>query len=433
MAIFHHQMKQSIIWRGLHFVSLLLLNIFLSRFLKADGMGAIFFLVNLFSLWVLIGSFNMDGSFTYFSASKKVHHNQLAVLGGIWAIIISIICFFLFTIYFNHFNKDLATNGINLSQCGFYYLLGIILGNYFTALFYSLGNFRLPNIILVLSNLLLVVLIYFGKQTNATTQNIVNDYFLFSLLQGIALVVTFFIKYKGYINIRLPNFLHLKQIFKYSAIVLSGNFIFFFVYRIDYWFVKNWCHLQGDLGNYIQASKLAQMLLILPQILASSIFPAIASGEQSDLVVRNIAKLFKLFIVLYVVVITSCLLFGKWLFPTVFGSSFTTMYYPMLILLPGIFCLSISALLSAYFSGKKQNKYNVYAALFALFIMISLSFMLKKNYTIETAALISSIAYFVEATYCFIIFSKQEKISLKDFFTFKATDFSLQKIFTLPK
>ena len=434
MAIFHQQLKQSVLWRGLYFVSLFLLNIFLSRFLKADGIGFIYYLANLFSLFVLIGSFNMDGSFTYFSASKKIHHNQLASVAIIWTIIIGVLSFLLLPQYFNHFDNKVLATGVNSSMIGFYYLVGILLMNYCTALFYSLGNFFLPNLILGISNILFIGLIFFGWQTNASASAIINDYFLLIFLQGLALAIAFFLKNQSIQSISLLNRSQLKQLLKYSAIGLTGNFIFFFVYRIDYWFVKEWCHQTGDLGNYIQASKLSQMLLILPQILASSIFPQMASGEQKELVISSIGSLFRLFLILYLILFIAVFLFGKWAFPNVFGNSFTTMYYPVLILLPGIFCLSFSALLSAYFSGKKQNKYNIYAAIFALIVMIFSSLLLKEKYNIKIAALISTIAYCCEALYCFIIFSKQEKINLKHFFAFSIEDFNwIKKIFTTTK
>jgi O-antigen/teichoic acid export membrane protein len=173
------------------------------------------------------------------------------------------------------------------------------------------------------------------------------------------------------------------------------------------------------------------MLLVLPQILASSIFPQIASGEQNEQVVSIISRLFRLFLLIYLLLIVFVFLFGFRLFLIIFGSSFTTMNIPVLILLPGIFCLSFSALLSAYFSGKKANKHNVYAAIFALFVMIGLSFLFKENYNIQKAAFISTIAYFCESLYCVVIFSKMENISFKNLLHFQPDDFKwIKKYFS---
>ncbi len=426
MAIFQQQMKQSIIWRGLHFVSLLLLNVLLSRFLKAEGIGVIFYLTNLFSLWILLGSLNMDGSFTYFSASKKIHHNQLAIVGTIWTLCIVAIIYLLLPIYFNYFDKDISNQYQHLAFNAICYLIGVFLINYFTALFYSLGNFKVPNTILVIGNFIMSVLIIFATNTNVISQNIIDYYFLMIALQGIIITFVFFVTYKATLSISLPTKKQIKELFHYSAIGLFGNFLFFFVYRIDYWFVKNWCYTSGDLGNYLQASKLAQMLLILPQIIASTIFPSVAQGNQNVLVIKNMGKIFRLFILLFFFIFIVIFLTGSYILPATFGSSFSPMLVPLLILLPGIFCLSISALLSAYFSGIKKNKYNVFAAAFALIVMVLLSVALREVYSIKKAAFISTVSYFTEALYCIYIFVKLEKLNPISFLKFTKTDFTFK-------
>ena len=60
---------------------------------------------------------------------------------------------------------------------------------------------------------------------------------------------------------------------------LAANVVFFLVYKVDYMFV-NYSPVctAADLGNYIQVSKLGQMMLIIPQIIASVVFPRTASG-----------------------------------------------------------------------------------------------------------------------------------------------------------
>ena len=222
MSIFHHQLKQSIIWRGFYFITLLLVNVFLSRFLKADGTGIIFYLVNFFSFLVLILSFNMDGSFTYFSAGKIIHHNKLAFVAIFWTLIVGIATYLFLPSYFNHFDKSLSSNNTNLAKYGLYYIAGFLLANYFTALFYSLGNFFLPNIILGFSNILFIGLIYFGIKTNAPSSAIVSDYFYFILLQGLFLAVAFLLKERNVKMFTFPKKIQFKQLINYSAIVFNN-------------------------------------------------------------------------------------------------------------------------------------------------------------------------------------------------------------------
>lgn len=365
--------------------------------------------------------FNMDGSFTYFSSSKTIHHNKLAFIGIFWSVLMCLITYILLPKYFSYFDKNIAALNTNITSLGLHYISGILLTSCFTILFYSLGNFFLPNIVLGISNLLFVIIILFANSLNFPPKNIVSIYFNLFFFQGIGLAALFIYK-NGWSNFILPQKKELKQLVKYASIGLSSNVIFFFVYRIDYWFVKEWCNQSGNLGNYIQASKLSQMLLVLPQILASSIFPQMATGQQQQEIVQSISRLFKLFLVLYIFLFFITICVGKIVFPYVFGDSFNTMYLPMIILLPGIFCLSISSLLSAYFSGKNQNKYNLFAAVYALLIMIGLTFLLKKYYSIYIAAAISSLAYCGEALYCFIKFNKQESINLKQLFIFTKAD-----------
>ena len=422
MTSVNKQLKQSIIWRGFYFITLLLINIVLSRFLKADGAGVVFYLSNLFSIGVLVFSANLDGGVTYFASSKTIENEKLASLAIIWTLIITLVSFFTLPLYFNTYDFDLKNNSADLTQFGIYYIVGILLTNFFTALFYSVGNFVIPNVILGVTNLLLIGLIYFGVNTNASASEIMHDYFQFLVFQGILLLLAFYITYKILPVINLPNWTDFKQLLKYSSISLIGNFLFFFVYRLDYWFVKAWCIHIGELGNYIQASKLSQMLLIIPQILASSIFPQIASGYNKDEIVNTIARLCRIFSVVFLVLFFVILGIGKFLFPLIFGSSFSTMYLPMLILLPGVFCLCCSTLLSAYFSGRKQNQINLYAASLALLVMLVLTFTLKSSYSIIVAASISSIAYFIETLFCFIHFTKKETINWRTLFYYSFDD-----------
>ena len=63
----------------------------------------------------------------------------------------------------------------------------------------------------------------------------------------------------------------------------------------------------ADLGNYIQVAKLGQMLLIVPQIIASVVFPRTASGfdrQRINHIIMVMARLFsQLFLLLFIAVL----------------------------------------------------------------------------------------------------------------------------------
>jgi O-antigen/teichoic acid export membrane protein len=184
----------------------------------------------------------------------------------------------------------------------------------------------------------------------------------------------------------------------------------------------------SELGNYIQASKMGQMLLLLPQILASVILPQIAEGINKEFVTRNIIVMSRLLIQLFVVLILLDVLFGQLLFTSVFGNSFYIMNLPFLLLLPGILAVSILTLFSAYFAGKNKVKVDVIGASIALAFVIIFNFSFTNKYGIVAAAIISSVGYSINLGYsAFIFFRTETEYSVKDFLQWKAADYSLIK------
>jgi len=176
------------------------------------------------------------------------------------------------------------------------------------------------------------------------------------------------------------------------------------------------------LGNYIQVSKLGQMLLIFPQIMASAVLPQVASGLDRAYVQKAILILSRLFSMLYLLILLIAFVFGRQFFPWVFGNSFQNMYYPFLLLLPGIFSLSILALLSAYFGGKGQVAVNVRGAFIALLFVAMADYFCIPLYGIYAAACISTIGYSINLVYALYIFHKEQPVSLQEIFAWRKAD-----------
>jgi O-antigen/teichoic acid export membrane protein len=419
-------LAQSIFWRGFYFFSVLLVNVFLSRYLKAAGSGSLYFLTIIFSFLQVVLAMGFEQAFTYFASSKLIARNKLLLFAGLWSILAGLLMIGLMHIYFI-IDKTVSPSLLpSWSLYAFLYVSGQTLMNYFTALYYTKENYILPNLLLSLVNIVFVFIIPSkDTATNPAQASLITTLFFYTfLISGVILFISFFVYNKNEGHFGIPKKKYHKDFLRYSLIALSANVIFFLVYRIDYLFVNNSpAATAADLGNYIQVSKLGQMLLIVPQIIASVVFPRTASGlerKRLNTIIMILARLFsQLFLILFIAV----LLLGKIFFIKIFGETFNAMQVPMLVLIPGIFCLSVLVLLSAYFSGKGKIKVNMQGAIFALIVMITGAWIFVPRYGIIAAAAVSTLSYAVNLCYSLFVFYKDYQINFFEFFKWRKEDY----------
>ncbi len=432
---FQRLLMQSLLWRGFYFFTLLMVNVFLSRYLQAAGSGWVYYLSNIFSFSIIIVGICLEAGITYFASGKIIHSNRLLWFSLVASAAVSLIVLGGIYVYLL-FEQDTTVPPAQFYYFGICYITGLFLTNCVTALFYAQNNFVLPNLILTVLNIALVIFIPKGVIANDLTQAgiLLDIYFLFFLLQGVFLWLAYFFKNKSWMTISIPNSKHLGSLFRYSLVAMIANVIFFLVYRIDYLFVHSSpvC-TEADLGNYIQVSKLGQMLLIVPQIIASVIFPRTASGIERKELNNSIMIIARLFSQLYLFIFLVILFFGTQFFTGLFGHTFDRMKLPFLILIPGIFSLSVLSLLSAYFSGKDKLRVNLTGALLALIFVIAGDYLFVPTYGILAAAAVSTIGYTINVGYALFIFYKDYSINLVDFFGWRRSDYAWLKTLLVTK
>lgn len=418
---FDKLLQQSLIWRGFYFATSLLLNIILSRYLGASGIGFIYYLANFFSLILLIASISFESGFTYFASGDIIKPNKLAGFGIIWILLISIVLIFFFRFWFLHFEDNSPIDQFKYCRYAIFFIAGVLMNNFYTALFQSQRNFFLPNFLTGLMNIVFIGILLVEKIYNYSLSEITDSFFIFILINGTIIAITYFIRNKIFTFFSFISYDELKILFQYSLVALCTNVIFFLVYRIDYWFVKYNCSA-NDLGNYIQASKIGQLIFVIPQVIAAAMFPQTASGKFQEDVGDSIIKLFRIFVQFFIGLMIFVLIGGKWIFVFVFGQSFDKMQSPLLILLPGILCLSVLSLLSAYFAGKGNLKLNLKGAIYGLIVVILGNLLLLKFYSIEMAAIVSTIGYAVNFGYSFYKFLQTNKLEFVKLWQWKKSD-----------
>ncbi|MEO5590920.1 MAG: polysaccharide biosynthesis C-terminal domain-containing protein [Chitinophagaceae bacterium] len=406
-----------IFWRGLYFVTVLLLNIMVSRYFHAKGSGWIYYITNFFSLIILLASLSLESGMTYFGSKNSISVNKLATFSLVWSAAVSLMVVLLLYFYYHRPEQEYTR-----SQFLFFsvtYTTGILLTSFFCALFYAQQNYSLPNTLLAVTNILLVMVVFFSGSVakQFAGQFFLHLYFFNYMVQGILLSIAYLVKNKIFSKWSLPGIAEMKLLFRFSLFAFFNNLIFFLLYRVDYWFVKNICRtcVENDLGNYIQVSKIAQMFLLLPVIIASAIFPLTAAGLKSE-VKNGLPVLARAIIVFYMIVLSFLVITGHWLFPWVYGSSFDRMYLPFILLIPGIFALSTIALITAYNSGKNKMVINMKGSLLGLFIIIAGDWLLIPLYGIAAAAAVSSIGYIAYLVYLLYVFKNEYDIPVSKFF-----------------
>jgi O-antigen/teichoic acid export membrane protein len=418
---------QSIIWRGFYFFSILLVNIFLSRYLRAANTGNLYLITVIFSFVQTVLSLSVESGIIYFASGNIIERNKLISLMGLWSFVAGIVMIGLVYVYFlvdaSH-NKSLLLPYI---LYGFFYVFGQSLTNYSIAIYYTQENYFLPNFLLGLVNLVFVVIIPAkdSLMNSQQVQHIMGLYFSTFFVSGLLVYISYIIQNKSRGAFTFPDKKNFNLLLKYSFTALGANVVFFLVYKVDYLFV-NYSPVctKADLGNYIQVSKLGQMMLVIPQIMASVVFPRTASGINQKAMSNIIMIITRIFSQLFLLAFIIVALTGKWLFPVIFGNTFNKMQLPMLIIIPGIFSLSILVLLSAYLAGKGLVKINFYAAVIGLTVMIIGDSIFVPHYGIVAAAIISTLSYTANLSFSMWHFYKGDSIKWTEFFAWKKTDYN---------
>ncbi|MCW3089745.1 MAG: hypothetical protein JWP81_814 [Ferruginibacter sp.] len=413
---------QSVLWRGLFYITVFLLNVLIARHFGAMLSGIVYYLISIYSLILLGTGLSLESGITYFIAKDEIDPGKLLLFSSIWAILVGTLALIICS-YFAPQYYDLPGNVLLFSV--FTFICGNLLLSYATGFFYAKNNYVVPNSINIIINIVLIVLLpnhMFSIFHFVTNENYFYFYFGSFFLQGLILTIAIKLKYSRHLYLRLPRVQEVKLLMTYCLTAYVSNLVFFFLYRIDYWFVNRYCTAE-DLGTYIQVSKIGQLFFVLPTILATVIFPLAAGNKH--LLKEVLTLLSRSLLWLYVVICLFLVLFGSSLFPVIFGKSFGKMYGCFLFLIPGIVCLSMLYTLTAYYAGKNRISVNTNGALMALAVVITGDYLFIPKYGINAAALISSIGYLVYLLFVLRIFVKEYDVTWSSFFVMKNADFDL--------
>jgi O-antigen/teichoic acid export membrane protein len=161
------------------------------------------------------------------------------------------------------------------------------------------------------------------------------------------------------------------------------------IFRLDLLIVN---HFRGaaEAGVYAVASQVANLLTMLPGVIAMLLFPRVASyqdprGEFAIQVTRHVS-----FVML---VMCAAAAAGSFLLPFIYGVRFTDATLQLLILLPGVCLIGIESVLVQHFTGTGLPVAIPIFWLITLAVSLGLNLALVPVFGARGAAVISTISY----------------------------------------
>jgi O-antigen/teichoic acid export membrane protein len=402
---------QNFVARVCLLVSTFLVNLLFANLLNAAGSGELYYSINNLSIITLLASLSLESGNTYFLSKKEIANEELTTLSLLWPFIASLVAtVVVFLINSNGF----VYTAYSTPFYSLVFIAGSLLTTYFSSLFFGLQNFIWPHLIPAISNFIVSILGAFlfliGKE-KTYTEPLVTLYFLSYLSNGLVLCIIYYSRYSFGARWRWPAWHNLNKLLKYSLLAFITNIVAFLAYRIDYWILKAFSPRfisEGALGNYIQVSKLVQVFLVVPTIIATVVFPTTAAGITPEFN-KKLNKILLQALGLNIIVCGFVWIAGKWLFTFMYGSSFYQMYTCFLYSIPAILAITVVRIITSYYAGINRIIYNLAGGLIALTVITALNLLLIPSMGINGSALADSAGYISYMIFLLVLFPYKRK------------------------
>jgi O-antigen/teichoic acid export membrane protein len=180
-------------------------------------------------------------------------------------------------------------------------------------------------------------------------------------------------------------------------------------------------------GVYSGATSLIESVWLISGSVAPIILTHVANSKQNDENKHIAFVLAKLCFLLSCLCVAVLYFIPNDFFVFILGKDFIQTKQIMLLLSPGIVCVSFASIVVHYFSGIGNQKIIAYANICGFSITIGLGYFFVKHYNVLGACYVTSISYFVTSFILLISFMKTNKFGVKDLFELRKNIYLIKK------
>jgi O-antigen/teichoic acid export membrane protein len=389
----------------------LIINVLNARYLGATNVGTIYLIILSVTYIQLFNNFIGGGALVYMT--PRADFFKLFVSSYAWTLFITGISTFLFE-FLGSFGKhfEIIPHGY------FFHVLFLALIMSLTSVNYMLllgkEKVRVFNIINLAQTLILVGFLLSGIYL-FHLRNVMTYYWaiLFSYIIAYMISLYLVFPYLGLSPLRglKPIF---KTMFRFGTYALFANIFQQMNYRLGLYIVDVW-YGRASVGVLAIGFSLSEGLWIVSRSLALVQFARISNSRDLQYSVKLTLTLSKIAMAITTLSVLCLVAIPAFVYRKIFGPEFGMIRLVIASLGLGIITLSLSMVLSPFFSGINKVYHNMISSAIGLIFTVVLGFLLIPRFGIIGASITASISYTASMIYQFIIFSRMSHLGIKDF------------------
>ncbi|OQX79572.1 MAG: hypothetical protein B6D64_04630 [Bacteroidetes bacterium 4484_276] len=375
-----------------------------ARMLGTEGVGEIALIVLGITIILLFSNFVGGGALVYLI--PRYDPFKLIVPSYAWAILSSVVGAYLLS-FFKLIPAQYTNHVLFLSL---FQALGAI------NLTFLLGKEKIKqyNLISVLQFIVLISTLAWLLYISNRVEVMSYVYALFA-----AYSITFVVSFIAIRNfIKITNFDRfgevLIQIFKFGSYVQFANLLQLMNYRLGYFIIEKYLG-KASLGIFDVGNKVSEGLWLIGKSVAMVQYSKISNNDGPQYARSLTLRFLKFVFVITFLMLTVLLLLPDPFFMFVFGKDFTGLNKVVQSLAIGILSMSVSMILSHFFSGTGRHYHNTISSGIGLVLTLIFGFALIPGMGIIGAGITASISYFSSAVYQLIVFVRITRTGFSQF------------------
>jgi O-antigen/teichoic acid export membrane protein len=174
----------------------------------------------------------------------------------------------------------------------------------------------------------------------------------------------------------------------------AGNILQFLNYRMDL-FLVGFFRGSLEVGLYVVAASIGQLIWILSTAVGAAIFPSVAAADDPSAAVARTSRAARVALFLSATCALALAVASTVAIPAFYGIDFAPSVGPLLLLLPGVVLFAPVTIIAAYFAGIGRPDLNVRISGVGFLVTLVLDLALIPAFGMLGAAVASSASYSV--------------------------------------